>query len=84
VPFPHPNYKYYNKAACSERFLSPPKYAIYWENDGEAVPTYKKAGPWYLHGVGGAKFFQKRLLARKEILSDYLGGAETPASLQLA
>jgi len=58
VPFPHPSYKYYNKA-CSERFFSPPKYAIYWENDGDAVLTYKKAGPWYLHGVGGAKFFQK-------------------------
>lgn len=58
VKLPNPYYKLYNKAR-SERFYASPKYAIYWANNGEAVLTYKKSGPWYLHGVGGAKFFEK-------------------------
>lgn len=56
VPLPHPDYKPYNKAG-SGLVYSPPSHAVYWKNDGEAVLTYKKSGPWYLHGVGGQKHF---------------------------
>lgn len=58
IPFPHPNYAPYNKATGALLY-SPPVYAIYWENEGHAVYTFKKAGPWYLHGVGGKPFFKR-------------------------
>ena len=43
---------------------------IYWENDGEAVYTYKKTGKWYLHGVGGKPFFKKEGLSWALISDD--------------
>ena len=52
-------------SACLAAGLRPkeifdkPKTYIYWKNDGEAVKTFKKTGPWYLHGIGGEKFFKK-------------------------
>ena len=52
VPLPDHRYRPYNKA--NNRIVySPPTHYIYWENDGEAVLTYKKTGNWYLRGVGG-------------------------------
>jgi len=62
-------YKPYNKA-CNKRFFSDPSTYIYWENDGQAVLTFKKNGPWYLHGVGGYNFFQKELLTWRLISND--------------
>jgi hypothetical protein len=62
-------YKPYNKAS-SDRFFSEPKTYIFWENNGEAVLTFKKNGPWYLHGVGGYDFFQKELLTWRLISND--------------
>ncbi len=56
IVLPHPDYKFYNKA-CGQRLYAPPSHAVYWRNDGEAVLTFKKNGPWYLHGVGGRPFF---------------------------
>ena len=56
VKLPHPDYRYYNKAA-SERFYAPPSHAVYWKDEGDAVLTFKKTGPWYLRGVGGGPFF---------------------------
>ena len=56
VPLPHPDYKPYNKAG-SGLVYAPPSHAVYWKDDGDAVLTYKKSGPWYLHGVGGQKHF---------------------------
>ncbi len=53
---PHPDYRVYNKA-CSALMYAPPAHAVYWKDDGDAVLTFKKNGPWYLHGVGGKKFF---------------------------
>lgn len=58
IKLPHPNYKLYNKAA-SEILYAKPNTAIYWKDDGDAVITFKKNGPWYLHGVGGKPFFNK-------------------------
>jgi hypothetical protein len=55
---PHPDYRYYNKAQAG-LFYAAPRHVIYWKNDGDAVKTFKKNGSWYLHGVGGAPFFER-------------------------
>lgn len=56
LPLPHPSYKFYNKAG-SGLVYAPPTHAVYWKDGGDAVLTYKKNGPWYLHGIGGSKHF---------------------------
>lgn len=56
VVLPDSRYRPYNKANGSLVF-SDPTHWIYWENDGEAVLTYKKTGNWYLRGVGGQPYF---------------------------
>ncbi len=58
IDLPNDSYKPYNKSNGQLIYDKPNTY-IYWENSGEAVLTYKKTGPWYLHGVGGEKFFNK-------------------------
>lgn len=68
IPFPHPSYAPYNKAT-SALLYAPPAYAIYWEDEGRAVYTFKKAGPWYLHGVGGKPFFKREGLTWQLISS---------------
>jgi len=54
--FPHPDYKLYNKSN-STIVYAPPTHIVYWKDDGDAVMTFRKNGNWYLHGVGGRKFF---------------------------
>jgi len=61
LSLPHSDYSYYNKA-CNASFYAAPSTAVYWANDGEAVYTFKKNGPWYLHGVGGKSFFKKEAI----------------------
>jgi Eco57I restriction-modification methylase len=56
IRLPHPDYALYNKAS-SQRVYAPASHVIYWRNKGDAVLTFKRDGPWYLHGVGGAPFF---------------------------
>jgi len=56
VELPHRDYRYYNKAQ-SAILYAPPRHAIFWRDEGDAVLTFKKNGRWYLHGVGGAPFF---------------------------
>ena len=56
VQLPHPDYRLYNKASGA-RLYAEPSHAIFWRDDGDAVLTFKKNGPWYLHGVGGAPYF---------------------------
>lgn len=56
VALPHPDYRPYNKAT-GELVWAPFRRAIFWRDDGDAVKTWKRAGRWYLHGVGGAPFF---------------------------
>lgn len=58
LSLPHPNYRYYNKAIGAIVY-SPPTHAIYWKDNGDAVLTFKRSGPWYLHGVGGQPYFGK-------------------------
>jgi hypothetical protein len=56
IDLPNKDYRPYNKSN-SDEIYSEPKTFIYWKNNGEAVIRFKKTGPWYLHGVGGEKFF---------------------------
>lgn len=56
VRVPDSRYAYYNKSNSSIIF-SPATHVIYWEDDGEAVMTYKRNGDWYLRGVGGRPYF---------------------------
>jgi hypothetical protein len=37
-----------------------PKFVVFWKDEGDAVLTFKKNGNWYLHGIGGQKFFKKQ------------------------
>ena len=56
IQMPDPRYRPYNKA--NNRILySDPTHYIYWENEGDAVLTYKRTGNWYLRGVGGQPYF---------------------------
>lgn len=56
ITLPHADYRPYNKA-LNALVYAPPSHAVYWKDEGDAVLTFKKSGPWYLHGVGGAKHF---------------------------
>lgn len=56
VKMPDPRYRPYNKAN-SRLLFSHPTHCIYWENEGDAVLTYKRTGNWYLRGVGGQPYF---------------------------
>lgn len=56
ITLPHPDYAYYNKGVNAIVYC-PPTHAIFWKDKGDAVLTFKKNGNWYLHGVGGQKFF---------------------------
>jgi hypothetical protein len=56
VSLPHADYLPYNKAS-SERLFAPHRHYVFWRDGGEAVLCFKKSGPWYLRGVGGAPYF---------------------------
>ena len=58
IKLPHPDYCYYNKAV-KDIIYSATTHVIFWKDNGKAVLTFKKAGKWYLHGVGGQPFFKK-------------------------
>lgn len=58
IKIPDSRYCYYNKAN-SEIVYSKPQWVVFWENDGEAVLTFKKNGNWYLRGVGGQEYFKR-------------------------
>ena len=58
VELPHPDYCPYNKAT-SDLGFAPPRHAIFWRDEGDAVITFKKSGNWYLHGVGGMPYFKR-------------------------
>lgn len=68
IQLPHPDYRFYNKAN-NETLFSKPNTVVYWKDDGDAVLTFKKNGPWYLHGVGGKPFFLKEGLTWQLISS---------------
>lgn len=56
IKLPDDDYAYYNKAS-SQILYAKPEHAIFWREQGRYVYTFKKNGNWYLHGVGGKKFF---------------------------
>jgi len=56
IELPHPDYCLYNKAT-SRIVYSDAEWVIFWRGQGDYVYTFKKTGNWYLHGVGGMKFF---------------------------
>ena len=56
VKLPDADYKPYNKAN-PQRLFAAATHVVYWREDGDAVLTFKRDGPWYLHGVGGKPFF---------------------------
>ncbi|HEX5689990.1 MAG TPA: hypothetical protein VFX76_08305, partial [Roseiflexaceae bacterium] len=56
IRLPHADYRPYNKSSKAVVYAAP-THAIYWKDDGDAVLTYKRNGNWYLHGVGGQKYF---------------------------
>ena len=56
VHLPDDRYRPYNKAS-NRLIFSAPSHYIFWENEGEAVLTYKKTGNWYLRGIGGLPYF---------------------------
>ena len=58
IDLPHADYRYYNKADTGIVY-APPRWAVYWKDDGDAVITFKKNGNWYLHGVGGRPYFER-------------------------
>ena len=66
--FPHPDYKLYNKSN-SNIVYAPPTHVVYWKDDGDAVMTFRRNGNWYLHGVGGQKFFGREGLTWQLISS---------------
>lgn len=56
IALPHQDYRHYNKAT-SRIVYANPHWVIFWRDNGEYVYTFKKTGNWYLHGVGGMKYF---------------------------
>lgn len=71
IQMPDARYRPYNKANGKIVFSEPTHY-IYWENDGEAVLTYKKTGNWYLRGVGGQPFFGREGLTWQLVASRFV------------
>jgi hypothetical protein len=62
IRLPDPDYCYYNKA-CNDIIYAPPRTAVFWKDEGDAVKTFKKNGNWYLHGIGGMPYFKREGLS---------------------
>ena len=71
VSIPDDRYRPYNKANNHLVFSNPTHY-IFWEDDGDAVLTYKKTGNWYLRGVGGQPYFGREGLTWQLIASRFV------------
>jgi hypothetical protein len=77
LQLPHRDYCYYNKA-CGDIVYAPPKWAVFWRDDGDAVKTFKKNGNWYLYGVGGQPYFKREGLSW-QLISPTLNARYLPA-----
>lgn len=71
VQLPDERYRPYNKAN-NRLVYSEPTHYIFWENDGEAVLTYKKTGNWYLRGVGGQPYFGQEGITWQLVASRFI------------
>lgn len=56
ISLPCEDYAHYNKATSAIVYEAP-RTAVFWKDNGDAVLTFKKNGPWYLNGVGGQPYF---------------------------
>lgn len=56
IRLPHPDYALYNKS-CPEILYAPPKWVIFWRNQGQHLTLAKANAPWHLQGMGGKKFY---------------------------
>jgi hypothetical protein len=81
VELPHSDYRPYNKAVTAVVY-SAPTHMIYWKDDGDAVRTYKRNGTWYLHGVGGQRYFGREGLTW-QLISQRLNARYLPAGYVL-
>jgi hypothetical protein len=81
IELPHPDYRPYNKAVAAVVY-SAPTHMIYWKDDGDAVRTYKRNGNWYLHGVGGRRYFGREGLTW-QLISQRLNARYLPAGYVL-
>jgi N-6 DNA Methylase len=77
VDLPSDDYRYYNKAS-GERLYSEPRHAVFWKDEGDAVLTFKRTGPWYLRGVGGGPFFGREGLTW-QLVSQRINARYLPA-----
>lgn len=71
IQLPDERYRPYNKAN-NRLIYSEPTHYIFWENDGEAVLTYKKTGNWYLRGVGGQPYFGREGITWQLVASRFI------------
>jgi len=71
ITLPHPDYFPYNKMGKESGVVVNPTTYIYWKDDGDAVKTFKRNGKWYLHGIGGEKFFKREGLTWNLISSKF-------------
>ena len=71
IKLPDARYRPYNKAN-NRLIYSEPTHYIFWENDGEAVLTYKKTGNWYLRGVGGQPYFGREGITWQLVASRFI------------
>jgi N-6 DNA Methylase len=76
IGLPHPDYRPYNKAVKAIVFAAP-THMIYWKDDGDAVRTYKRNGNWYLHGVGGQRYFGREGMTW-QLISQHLNARYLP------
>ena len=81
IELPHPDYRPYNKAVTAVVYAAP-THMIYWKDDGDAVRTYKRNGNWYLHGVGGQRYFGREGLTW-QLISQRLNARYLPSGYVL-
>jgi hypothetical protein len=77
IRLPHPDYVAYNKARRAIAYAEP-THVIYWKDGGDAVRTFKRNGNWYLHGVGGQKYFGREGLTW-QLISQNLNARYLPS-----
>lgn len=71
IAVPDSRYAPYNKANGRIVYSEPTHY-IYWEDEGDAVLTYKRTGNWYLRGVGGRRFFGREGITWQLVASRFV------------
>lgn len=76
IYIPDERYVYYNKSN-SKILYSKPDHIIFWENNGDAIKTFKKNSRWHLQGVGGEEFYFKEGITW-QLISDKINAKYLP------